>query len=243
MPVRGHVSNPLLDLSQDRRTNDTASVGHYKSSLANGIDIELAATAHAGMYRYNFPQGNSSIVVDVSHVLPSFRGFGWGQEYSGGSFQLTETGYTGYGVYNGGWNLAPDWTIYFCGHFDQPAVSRKTFTSVNDAGKNTTLSSYDSTTSMNGTFRQGAVFTFDVDNLTSRVGVSFISSDKACSNVEAEIAKGTSLQSLVDKAQKIWNEDVFRKVSTTETNSTILKQLYSYLYGMRKSSKIGCKLF
>ena len=227
MPVNGNLSNPLLDLGQNRTTNDTAEVGYYKSSLANGVDIEVAATAHAGMYQYVFPTGVKSIVVDVSHVLPSFRGLGWGQGYAGGSFQLTESGYAGHGVYNGGWNLAPDWTIYFCGHFDQALSSRKTFT-----GTNTTLSSYGDAISTNGTYRQGGVFAFNQTTVTSRVGISFISTDKACSNVETEIPKSTKLQTLVDQAQENWNQDIFRKITTTETNTTVLTQLYSYLYGM-----------
>lgn len=73
MPVKGNVSNPLVDLGQNRSMNDTARVGYYQSSLANGIDIEVSATEHAGMYQYTFPSGQNSIVVDVSHVLPSFR--------------------------------------------------------------------------------------------------------------------------------------------------------------------------
>ena len=155
-----------------------------------------------------------------------------GQRYAGGSFALTENGYTGHGVYNGGWNIAPDWTIYFCGHFDQPASSRKTFTSRGDGSRNTTLASYGAATSTKGTYRQGGVFSFNETAVTSRVGISFISSDRACSNVEAEIPKGTKLQILVDQAQTKWNEDIFRKVTTTETNTTHLTQLYSYLYGM-----------
>lgn len=111
MPTHGIPSNPLLDLGRNRSVNDTAKVGYYKSSLASGIVVELAATAHAGMYQYSFPSGENAVVVDVSHVLKSFRGLGWSQGYTGGAFELTETGYTGHGIYNGGWNIAPDWTI------------------------------------------------------------------------------------------------------------------------------------
>ena len=68
--------------------------------------------------------------------------------------------------------------------------------------------------------------------MKSRVGISFISSDKACSNVHSEIPKGTKLQSLVEQAQENWNEEIFRKVTTTEKDNTVLTQLYSYLYGM-----------
>lgn len=227
MPVKGNVSNPLLDLGTERSANDSAEVGYYKSELESGITIEVAATAHAGMYRYTFPAGENAVVVDVSHVLPSFRGLGWGQGYAGGSFELTENGYKGSGIYNNGWNIAPDYTVYFCGHFDQPIVSRKTFT-----GEKETLDSYGEATSTNGTCRQGGVFTFNKKKVISRVGISFISTEKACANVKSEIPKGTKLQHLVEKAQEKWNVDIFRKFTTTEANDTTLTQLYSYLYGM-----------
>jgi putative alpha-1,2-mannosidase len=154
MPVVGTVPSPLVDLGQNWTVNDTAEIGYYKSSLANGVTIEVSATEHAGFYQYSFPAGNSSsVVVDVSHVLPSFRGLGWGQGYAGRNFSLDGNGsYSGYGIYNNGWNLAPNWTIHFCGHFDQVPSSSKTFT-----GNGTTLDSYGSSSSTNGTFRQGGM--------------------------------------------------------------------------------------
>jgi putative alpha-1,2-mannosidase len=227
MPTTGIPSNPLLDLGQNRSVNDTGEVGYYKSSLANDIVVELAATAHAGMYQYSFPSDNNSIVVDVSHVLKSYRGLGWSQGYAGGAFDLTETGYTGHGIYNNGWNIAPDWTIYFCGHFNATPTSRKTF-----SGHDESLSSYGAASSTKGSFRQGGVFSFNDTGLISRVGISFISIEKACKNVKLEIPVGTELSDLVSNAQEKWNSDILRKITTTETNTTVLGQLYSYLYGM-----------
>jgi putative alpha-1,2-mannosidase len=107
MPVVGNVSNPLEDLGVTRSSADSSSVGYYHSSLSNGVEVELAGTAHAGLFNYTFPSsGSGSIVVDVSHVLPSFRGLGWGQNYSQGNITTkTDGSYQGSGTYNGGWNL------------------------------------------------------------------------------------------------------------------------------------------
>jgi len=79
MPVMGNVSNPLVDLGRNRSVIDESQLGCYKSSLDSGVTIEVAATEHAGLYNYTFPAGQKNVVVDVSHVLPSFRGLGWGQ--------------------------------------------------------------------------------------------------------------------------------------------------------------------
>ncbi|KAI4653561.1 hypothetical protein J4E93_001327 [Alternaria ventricosa] len=222
MPVVGEVPDPLADLSQPRASPDQGSLGYYKSSLANGISVELGATEHAGLYSYSFPNGtSSSIVVDVSHVLPSFRGLGWEQHYSGGGFRIEEDGhYEGYGVYNNGWNLSPDWTIYFCGKFNQQPLRSRTFKGNANA----------SSTPVSGTARLGGVFTFTGPEVTSRVGISFISSSQACSNLE-EITSDTSLTTLVTAAKNRWNTEILSKVKTSSFDTSDLSLIYSALYG------------
>ncbi|KAF2654535.1 glycoside hydrolase family 92 protein [Lophiostoma macrostomum CBS 122681] len=228
MPVIGNVSNPLADLSQGRASADQGQVGYYKSSLSSGVTVELAATEHAGLYQYTFPS-SPSIVVDVSHVLNSWRGLGWEQHYSGGNFSYFSDGhYEGYGTYNNGWNLSPNWNIYFCGRFNQKPSTSKTF-----KGTGTTLASYDTTSSVSGSERVGGVFTFESTTLSSRVGISFLSSSKACQNLDREIADKTSFQSLVDNAKAQWNSRVFSKIQVSSAASaTDLQLLYSSLLGM-----------
>lgn len=111
MPVLGNITNPLADLNDTRASTDITSVGYYKSSLGSGITVELAATSRAGMYQYTFPEGQTqNVVVDVSHVLPSYRGQGLSQNYLGGNISIiSDSHYEGYGDYNNGWNIAPDW--------------------------------------------------------------------------------------------------------------------------------------
>lgn len=82
------------------------------------------------------------------------------------------------------------------------------------------------------TARLGALFTFEEISVVSRVGVSFISADQACANVNAEIPDGTSLKDLQEETKESWNSQVFSKVKTTETNTTKLNQLYTALYFM-----------
>ena len=229
MPVVGNVSNPIANFSQPRASPDQGSVGYYKSSLANGITVELAATEHAGLYSYAFPNGSTpSVVVDVSHVLPSFRGLGWEQHYSRGSFGISDDGhYTGSGTYNNGWNLSPDWNIYFCGKFNQPPARAYTFI----AQGNTTVSN-NGTSHVSGSQRLGGVFTFAGTSLQSRVGISFISTAKACANLDNEITPETTLRQLVSNAQTRWHSEILSKVQITSTNETDLQLLYSSLYGM-----------
>ncbi|KAI0095727.1 glycoside hydrolase family 92 protein [Nemania sp. FL0031] len=234
MPVLGDIANPLADLSINRSTADITRLGYYKSSLFNGITVELGATGKAGMYKYQFPEnsGASNVVVDVSHVLSSYRGQGLGQNYLGGNITVTTTSsgirYTGAGSYDNGWNRAPKWTVYFCGSFDQPSTF-KTF--LGKDATSSTLVNYGTSTSQNSTARVGAVFTFNSTSVTSRVGVSFISSTQACSNLDREIPADTTLSTLEDNVKSAWTDGVLSKITTTDTaNATKLQLLYSSLY-------------
>ncbi|PVH97842.1 glycoside hydrolase family 92 protein [Periconia macrospinosa] len=228
MPVVGEVENPLADLSRPRSGADQGSTGYYMSQLVDGISVELAATPRAGLYHYSFPPNNSaSIVVDVSHVLPSFRGLGWEQHYSGGNFSVYSDHYEGFGTYNNGWNLSPDWSIYFCGKFDTAPTSKKTF-----KGTRETLATYDESLNVSGSERLGGVFRFDASQVRSRVGISFLSAGKACQNLDTEIKADTTLQSLVDQAKEKWEEDIFSKVQVTGASDADRQLLYSSLHGM-----------
>jgi predicted alpha-1,2-mannosidase len=64
------------------------------------------------------------------------------------------------------------------------------------------------------------------------VGISFISSAKACGYIDQEAPAKTSLEDLVNAAKNRWNSEVLSKITTTETNEDNLKLLYSSLYGM-----------
>ncbi|KAF2402877.1 glycosyl hydrolase [Trichodelitschia bisporula] len=230
LPVAGNVDNPLAVTFEKRAVPDQGAVGYYKSVLASGITVELAATEHVGLFQYTFPpNAKANVVVDVSHFLPSFRNAGWAQKYSGGALSISPDGhYEGSGTYSGGWNLAPDWTIYFCGRFDQSVTSARTF-----VGKDNVLSEIGKKPSVASKDRLGAVFSFASQKpVTSRVGISFISSAQACQNLDREIPAGTALDSVVNAAKRRWNSDVFAKISTTDTNPDAVALLYTSLYGM-----------
>ncbi|KAI1334814.1 glycoside hydrolase family 92 protein [Xylariaceae sp. FL0016] len=234
MPALGDIKNPLSDQSINRSTDDAFRLGYYKANLFNGITVELGATDRAGLYKYEFPEdeGASNIIVDVSHVLPSYRGQGLGQNYLGGNISVTTTDdgvkYTGAGSYDNGWNRASEWTVFFCGYFDQNA-SKKTFLGSNSTSED--LVDYSDATSQSSDARLGAVFTFNATQVISRVGVSFISTEQACSNVDSEIPSGTTLDTLEDDVKTAWSDQVLSKVTTTDTsNTTKLELLYSSLY-------------
>jgi putative alpha-1,2-mannosidase len=265
MPVLGDIVEPLQDHTDSRKAPDEAQLGYYKASLGSGVTVELGATARAGLYKYTFPAGSSgNVIVDVSHVLPSFRGMGLGQNYLGGAISVNELSggkleYRGSGSYDNvssshalrrhsavvarwtscsqqltiyqGWNRSPKWTVFFCGSFSAPATF-KTF--LGKAPTGTEMAKYTKETSVSSVNRLGAVFSFNASTVTvnSRVGVSFISEDQACGNVNSQIPEGTSLETVSSNLRKLWTDEILSKVTTSETDTTKLQLLYTSLYHM-----------
>ncbi|KAK8090955.1 hypothetical protein PG994_000460 [Apiospora phragmitis] len=235
-----------FSLLHESGTGGAPKYGRVADARGSGTTREMSATHRAGLYSYTFPEDSTSsnVVVDVSHVLPSFRGQGLGQSYLGGNISVIEDPqsgslhYEGFGSYDNvssplglfkqgrgrysgyanppllqGWNRAPKWTVYFCGHFDNEATY-KTF--VGTKPLETELASYDDTLSV-----------------TSRVGVSFLSTNQACKNVNEEMPRDISLATLEENVKKAWNERILSKITTTDTtNNTNLQLLYTSLYHM-----------
>ncbi|KAB8070251.1 glycosyl hydrolase [Aspergillus leporis] len=241
-----------LTYSQPRVGQDTASVGYFSTRLQNGVQVELSASRHAGIMQYSFPKGEKYVLVDVSHYLPGSPGDANGQSYIGGEIQVHDNGksYTGFGTYVGGWNNGAPFTVYFYGEFSEKPQSATTFT-----GRNTdpirqyqTLSNgglsypiYGNTSDkacsgpMND--RLGVLFSWDrgpESQIRSRVGISFVSIEKARTYVRSEIPSW-DLDDTVKLAVEEWNQDVFRKIQVTldsTMNETNVRLLYSSLYFM-----------
>ncbi|PHH66804.1 hypothetical protein CDD81_5936 [Ophiocordyceps australis] len=238
MPVVGIVSNPLSDSVNDTRAiPDITSLGYYKASLGSGTVVEMAASDRAGMYQYTFPgdEEGLNVLVDVSHVLSSYRGQGLEQHYLGGNISVLQEDsngltYSGFGTYDNGWNRASPWTVYFCGHFDAPATY-KTFLGVDKTSDRLARFSMEPS-QQSDSARLGALFTFDQKVVVSRVGVSFISVKQACSNVDTELPKGTRLYKAHKQTRQTWNSLVLNKIKTSDKDINKLEQLYSALYFM-----------
>ncbi|KAI1678783.1 Alpha-mannosidase [Pyrenophora tritici-repentis] len=220
---------------QHRVGNDTARVGYFKTDLESGVRVELSGTAHAGILQYSFPAGEKNVLVDLTHRLPSARGSSCTQRYVDSEISISDDGteYTGYGVYEAGWNEGAPYKVYFCGQFDSAPDQAKAFNAENST-----------TPDMGGKRRKarsrhdtvGALFTWNdtatASTLRSRVGISFISAEKACAFKDAEVPTW-ELNDTVEKAVSKWNEDIFNTVRVgvgEGANTTDLTLLYSSLY-------------
>jgi putative alpha-1,2-mannosidase len=246
-------------LTTNKVGDDVASVGYFRTHLESGVTVELAASRHAGLQHYTYPSAaEKHVLVDLSHYLPHPTRSWDSQFYTSGEIEIqpNSSTYTGYASIAGGWCIGAPVTVYVCGEFDTPPNEAKAF-----KGKNTFPTSRHFRTYGNGTIsrptytgssarsgplndRVGAIFTWsNTTRVKSRVGISFMSVDKACAYKDSELATW-SIEDTMQAARDEWNRDVFSKiqVDTSESaNKTRLALLYSSLYFMHliPSERIG----
>ncbi|KAI2639052.1 glycoside hydrolase family 92 protein [Hypomontagnella submonticulosa] len=232
-----------LTYMQPRVAEDVAEVGYYKTQLQNGVTAEMSASMHAGIMRYTYPRDSDGrfVLVDLSHFIPSTGTKE--QWYSNGKLERGDDGtwYSGYGVYREGWAWGGDYRVYFCAQFDSVPSQSQLF-----SGK-ATDPYWPNTTDVKPTFtnrtwieggtigyqyadRIGALFEFPPNTTTvrSKVGISWVSADKACQFL-SEIPHW-DLEAVRDAAKEQWNSEVLSKIDVATTNDTQLEMFYTAMY-------------
>ncbi|KAL1597876.1 hypothetical protein SLS60_008363 [Paraconiothyrium brasiliense] len=229
---------------QPRTSPDEASVGYYKTQLQNRVKAEMSASMHAGIMRYSFPQNADGrhILVDLSHFIPSAgKKEQW---YSNGELEINGDGtsYSGYGVYREGWGWGGDYRVYFCGKFDtRPAEARLFSGKATDPywpNATDVRPTFTNATSIRGgtvgyqyADRIGALFSFPPNSsvLASKVGISWVSEDKACQFLEEEIPHW-DLEKVQQAAKDRWNIEVLSKIDVQTNNKTQSEMFYTAMY-------------
>ena len=166
--------------------------------------------------------------------------------------------YTGYTSIANGWCLGPPVTVYVCGEFDSPADEARAFKGKNTFPVGRHFRSFGNASTPEPTYtgssarsgpqsdRVGAIFSWngtdDSAEIKSRVGISFMSVEKACAYKNEELS--WSIEETTQAARDEWNRDVFSKVrvdTSEKANKTRLALLYSSLYFMHliPSERVG----
>nr|POF13889.1 putative secreted glycosidase [Quercus suber] len=236
---------------QERVGRDNASVGFFGTKLKSGVNIQLSASRHAGIMQYSFPTAEKHVLVDVSHYLPSETGGSDCQFYAGGEISLHDGGrtYKGYTTNGGGFSESAPSTVYFCGEFSEAPAQAKTFRGrltdpvqrqhsfADEPIPHPTFRGRDIESSGGLNDRVGAVFTWSnasSSTVKSKVGISFISAEKACTFKNKELPSW-HIHDTVEAARYEWNKDVFSKIEVPldkSQNLTKIRLLYSSLYFM-----------
>lgn len=235
-------------------------MGFFKTHFESGVTVELSATRHAGLHQYTFPASPKHVLVDFSHYLPHPTRSWDTQFYVGGEIEIHPDNktYTGYTSIAGGWNLGAPVPVFVCGEFDSKPDSAVAFQGKNTFPVSRHFRSFNNATTPEPTFvgssarsgpasnRVGAIFSWSgSDNsveVKSRVGISFMSVDKACAYKNEELS--WDIKTTTQAARAEWNRDVFSKIrvdTSSAANQTRLAMLYSSLYFMHliPSERVG----
>lgn len=155
MPLTGTLSSINLadniTYAQNRSLDsETASVGHFSTTLLDGVQIDITAANHSSIIRYTFPSsstGNAStaissgssfettkndddvhVFVDLTHVLPAQNPTtqSYSQQFLRGDVHVRlgssgQPSYYGSATYTGGWPNPEEHQYFFCSNFSAPS--------------------------------------------------------------------------------------------------------------------------
>ncbi|CAA7261861.1 unnamed protein product [Cyclocybe aegerita] len=232
-----NACNTTLAARQRLRKNNTddASPGYFALTLDNEIKMEATATRRAGLERFTFPEGSKLyFVLDLANDLPaSFAGgqltinpdvgrITIGGRY-GSSFGPGRFNYQAFACYDlldGGRQKLDEygvWTGDLVGLDAKGLGQTRLNLSLNLIG---------------GIYQSGALFSYDNNPTTVniRVGVSFVSEERACENAETEIGSAT-FEEIRERARLLWLEKLSKvEIDVANTSPNVTEMLYSSLY-------------
>lgn len=208
------------------RQNEMTSLGYYSVLLTKGnIKTEITASHKVAFYRFIFNnEGNKSIKIDAGSFLGDGNQTDEAQFFVGSEIEvLSDKEVRGYNKVRGGWNAGAAYTIYFHVKFDQPIAQFKTWKGEKiypnrkiqvDEGEKT-----------------GALLRFNdqSDTIQMKIGISFISTEKARLNVETE-TPNWNFEELLAQTQQKW-ETLLNRIEIDKNASEKQKiMFYTGLY-------------
>ncbi|PPR02812.1 hypothetical protein CVT26_009598 [Gymnopilus dilepis] len=213
--------------------DDFASPGYFSTNLSNSIRVELTATRRTALHRYTFPAGtvHPRLLVDItndgqkSSTDPVMTIDPDTARVKGGASFAASFGPGRYKAFTCVDFKAEGFTL---GAPTEYGVWLSNFPVI---GSTDLLQTYYGFVS-----EMGALFTFNpapnkqATSILARVGVSFISSDQACANAEAEIGDW-DFDRVHSDNRAAWNDVLGRiQVDTTGVPLETTQLFYSSLY-------------
>ncbi|KAF9055676.1 glycoside hydrolase family 92 protein [Panaeolus papilionaceus] len=218
-----------------KNNTDDASPGYFALTLNNDIKMEATATRRAGLERFTFPSGSKPyFVLDLANDLPvSFAGgelnidaakgritIGgkWGSSFGPGRFNYQA--FACYDLLDGGKQKLDEYGVWTGDIYGLDAKG------LGQTHLNLTLNL------IGGVYQSGALFSYsgNPSTVNIRVGVSFVSTDQACSNAEEEIGTAT-FDDIHERARALWQEKLSKiEIDVPNTPANVTEMLYSSLY-------------
>ena len=179
------------------KASESASPGRYALTLADGIGVELTATARVGLHRFSFPAGQpAAVVLDLGRTLPDV-------EVVDAELSVDPDGASvrGFMHVSGGYSKrAGGVTIHYAARFDRPLTGHGVW--------------QDGTVVAGATTREGpaigAYFEFAGDApVVLGVGLSFVDAEHAAMNLAAE-APALDFDAAQTAAEATWEAHLGR---------------------------------
>lgn len=197
------------------KASEQASPGYYAATLADGIAVELTATARVGLHRYTFPAGEDPVVlIDLGHTLSD-------TEPVDGLIEIDPAGEVrGFHQVLGGYSKRfGGVTIHYVLRTSRPPVGFGTW-----AGG----APEEGATAAKGP-ESGAYLRFAPgEPVTVAVGLSFVDAAHAAMNLEAEAA-ALDFDAARAAAEAAWEEQLARARVRGE-RAADFKSFYTALY-------------
>ncbi|KAI0148664.1 family 92 glycosyl hydrolase [Xylariaceae sp. FL1272] len=208
----------------------TAAPGFFEVTLNSGIKAEMTAAHHTSLFRFTFPTSGAGgsyplLMQDLTDLSDS-------RQDNGTVSVDPDTGrITGNARFVASFGQG-QYVPYFCTDFSGPAIHDSGIFANSRASadvQNLTISR-----SINGYPLPGGAFVrFEsaAKPVLARVGLSFISSEQACSNAEAEIPD-YNFDSIKTAANDAWREKLSPIAVSTAggVNTSFLTNFYSGIY-------------
>jgi len=224
MPTTGDID---IENHQSLLANEEADAGFYRATLSNyGIEASLTVTRKTGFHRYTFPRTeHANLFVDAGSFLGQHYFYEPERQFLVGSQIEIVNDHTirGYSRVRGGWNEGDAYTVYFYAIVDRPALTWGTWKEKQMTPQS--LSEYDSGQPV------GAWLRFDTTEnpiLQLKVGISYISSEKARHNLEIE-NPGWNFDLVREDARQEW-ERVLGTIDIETDDVALKRAFYTAIY-------------
>lgn len=180
--------------------NEIAQAHYYAVSFENGIKVEMTPTDHAAMMRFTYPGADANLVFDnVSNA-------------GGITLDPENRSFSAYTDQKSGLSTGAT-RMFIYATFDKPVIQSGRLTG-------------------EGRPNVGAYYKFDTSDgqvVTMKIATSLISVEQAKRNLEMEIEQDDTFESVMERAQRAWDE----KLGIIEVEGSTHDQLvtlYSNLY-------------
>ena len=208
------------------KTEEAASPGYYTVRLTrSNVKAEMTATRLVAMHRYTYPASRQShLLIEASSVVQPETGKNaiknphpidcWVRVIAPNRVE-------GSGNFVGGWNQSP-YTIHFSAEFDRPFVASGTW-------RDDRIEKGRAAAANEG--KVGAYVTFDTTTdhyVRMKVGVSFISPEKARANLTREIP-GWDFDAVRRQGETAW-ENVLGQIRLEGGTESQRRVFYTALY-------------